>query len=278
MFETLHLRYLWGGSATYPAGATLGPRVLDDYELVWIIDGGVTYEHDERRLDASPGTLLLTRPGFRETYRWDRHRPGRHAFLHFAVSGLPSDWPDPGRWPVARLLPPGDASRPLFRRLLDDWCDGSRRREQPARRICRLVEALVDDHLSPARIGPAEEATPRPVRGALEWIARSLEDDPTRAISLDELAASVAVTPKHLCRLFARSLGRSPMTTVRLARLERALLLLARTDLSVQETAFHTGFASPYHFSRSFKVAYGVPPTEMRRALASGEVPPPVGD
>ena len=276
MFETLHLRYLWGGSATYPAGATLGPRVLDDYELVWIVDGRVRYERDGLRLDAPPGTLLLTRPGFHEMYRWDPDRPSRHAFLHFAISGLPSDWPEPERWPVARPLPPTGASRPLFRRLLYEWCDGSRRREQPPRRIARLVEALVDDHLSPAPAGPADEAMPRPVRGALEWLARSLEDDPTRAISLDQLAASVAVTPKHLCRLFARSLGRSPMTTVRLARLERALLLLARTDLSVQEIAFHTGFASPYHFSRAFRAAYGVPPTEMRRALDAGVVPPPV--
>jgi len=45
------------------------------------------------------------------------------------------------------------------------------------------------------------------VARALEWMARVLEDHLARAISLDELAAAVAVTPKHLCRLFARSPG-----------------------------------------------------------------------
>ena len=272
MSETLQLRYLWGGSATYPAGATLGPRVLDDFELVWIVDGTVTYERDERTHAAPPGTVLLTRPGFRETYRWDPDRPSRHAFLHFACTALPSDWPDPERWPVARLLVPGDATRPLFQRLLDEWCDGSRRWEPPPRRVARLLEALVEAYLSSTR--DSEAQSPPPVRRAIDWIARSLDDDPARSISLDELAAAVAVTPKHLCRLFARSTGRSPLTTVRLARLERAFLLLARTDLSVQEVGFHTGFASASHFSRSFAAAYGMPPIGMRRALAAGRRPP----
>ncbi len=65
------------------------------------------------------------------------------------------------------------------------------------------------------------------------------------------------------------------MTSVRLARLERSLLLLARTDLSVQEIAADTGFVSPYHFSRSFRAVYGLAPSRMRSALDAGEVPPP---
>ncbi len=234
----------------------------------------MTYGFDGLEVDAPPGTILLTRPGFRETYRWDPDRPSRHAFLHFSASELPSDWPGQSAWPVSRRLLPGDSIRPLFRRLLDEWCDGSRHRDPPPRRISRLVETLLDSYLSLTSATPGDVVVPRPVTRALEWIARVLEDDPARAISLDELAAAVAVTPKHLCRLFARSLGRSPMTTVRLARLERSLLLLARTDLSVQEIAADTGFVSPYHFSRSFRAVYGLAPSRMRSALEAGEVPP----
>jgi len=64
------------------------------------------------------------------------------------------------------------------------------------------------------------------------------------------------------------------MTTVRLARLERSLLLLARTDLSVQEIAADTGFVSPFHFSRSFRAVYGAPPSRVRSGLRAGTVPP----
>lgn len=273
MSETLALTYLWGGTAEYRAGATLGPRTLDDYELVWIVTGHVTYTFDGRDFDAPPGTIILARPGFRDAFRWDPKRSTRHTFVHFAVADMPDDWPSPDRWPVLRTLAPGDAVRPLFRRVLDEWCDGSRRRQRPPRRVCRIVEALVDSLLGPAA-PPDGAAAPVTVERALDWLTRALEDEPARRISLTELAAAAAVTPKHLCRLFTHSLGLSPMETVRLMRLERSLLLLARSNLTVREVADLSGFVSPNHFSRCFRAAYGTPPSVVRRALLAGELLP----
>ena len=105
----------------------------------------------------------------------------------------------------------------------------------------------MDSFLAPTAPAADEPGTPTAVEQALEWLTRTLEREPDRPISLAELAAAAAVTPKHLCRLFAGSLGRSPMQTVRLMRLERSLLLLARSNLTVREVAGLAGFASPYH-------------------------------
>ena len=69
-------------------------------------------------------------------------------------------------------------------------------------------------------------------------------------------------------------MGRSPAETVRLARLDRAAILLARSNYTVGEVAALYGFASPFHFSRAFKDAYGLPPTEVRRRILAGETPP----
>ena len=272
MPESLVLGYLWGGRATYPPGSSLGPRVLEDFELVWVVAGQATYVLEGRELAASPGSILLTRPGFRETYRWDATRSTRHAFLHFAVEELPADWPSLGDWPVLRAMAPGDPVRPLFRHVLDAWCDGTRSRERPPRSICRLVEAIVETYLAPAAAGG--EHAPPVVQRVLEWAEAALDENPARRISLSELAASAAVTPKHLCRVFARFHERSPMDAVRSMRLERSLVLLARSNSSVQDIARSTGFSSPYHFSRSFKAAYGRPPTVVRHALLAGEPPP----
>jgi len=273
MPETLVLTYLWGDTAEYRPGATLGPRTLDDYELVWIVSGRVTYTLDGQDFDAPPGTIIVARPGFRDGFRWDPERSTRHTFMHFAAASLPDDWPTPDRWPVFRTLTQGDTVRPLFRRVLDDWCDGSRRRQVPTRRVCRIVEALIDSLLLPT---PAEVGTAMPValERALDWLARAVDDEPARRISLTALAAAASVTPKHLCRLFAHPLGRSPMETVRLMRLERSLLLLARSNLTVREVADLSGFVSPNHFSRCFRATYGRPPSVVRRAMLAGELLP----
>ncbi|MBA3381469.1 MAG: helix-turn-helix transcriptional regulator [Actinobacteria bacterium] len=273
MPESLRLAYAWGGTATYEPGATFGPRLLEDFELVWILAGHASYIVDRRELDAPPGTILLGRPGFREAYRWDPERVTRHAFVHFAVHELPDDWSPIATWPISRLMAPGDAVRPLFRRVLDEWCDGTRRRARPTRAVARMVEALLDSFLSPA---PTTELEVRPaaVSRVLDWLSCSLDNEPARPVSLPELAAAGAVTPKHLCRLFAASVGRSPMETVRLMRLERALVLLARSNLSVQEVGRLSGFSSPNHFSRCFRSVYGSPPLAVRRAVLAGQVPP----
>ncbi len=274
MPESLRLAYAWGGVATYEPGATFGPRKLEDFELVWILAGHARYALDGHELDAPPGTIVVARPGFHEAYRWDPARITRHAFVHFGAAGLPDDWPPLASWPVLKRMPPGDAVRPLFRRVLDEWCDGTRRRARPTRAVSRVVEAIVDSFLSATATSAAQTSPADAVSHALEWLERSLDEDPARRISLPDLAAVAGVTPKHLCRLFAASVGRSPMETVRLMRLERALVLLARSNLGVQEIGRLSGFSSPNHFSRCFRSVYGSPPLAVRRALLTGEVPP----
>ena len=65
-------------------------------------------------------------------------------------------------------------------------------------------------------------------------------------------------------------MGTGPGELLRLFRLERGLLLLTRSDLKVQAVAELCGFASPFHFSRCCKQAYGLSPREIRQAAADG--------
>ena len=83
--------------AVYPAGATFGPRRLNDYEFVWMLEGDAEYRWNERRMDAPEGSVLLCRPPATDAFRWDARRRTRHAFFHFRWRG---ELPKPG------LLPP----------------------------------------------------------------------------------------------------------------------------------------------------------------------------
>jgi AraC-like DNA-binding protein len=101
-----------------------------------------------------------------------------------------------------------------------------------------------------------------------------LDTDPAARISLTELAQVAGVNPEYLCRLLKASTGRSPIETVRLARLDRAALLLARSNYSVSEIATLCGYSSPFHFSQRFKAAFGQSPRDLRRSLEAGTTPP----
>src|SRR5262245_46671497 len=96
------------GVAVYPPGATFGPRKLKDFEFVWIIEGSAVGYLDDHRIDAPPGTVLLSRPGMTDRYEWSQKRRSIHAFFHFEIRPLPQGWPPMSQWPLSHRLTQDD--------------------------------------------------------------------------------------------------------------------------------------------------------------------------
>jgi AraC-like DNA-binding protein len=271
----LRLSYLYGGVAQYRAGETLPPRILTDYELVLLIEGNATYRVNGERCDLAPGAVVLARPGACEEYLWDARQRTRHAYAHFGLDAIPADWPPPNQWPVHRAGT--DSAVPaLFRHLLDrarthdDWPS-----RQPSAADNRIVEALIELYLRPCSDpAPLECVRPEPVQRALKWMREVIDQDPGRAVHLCDLAAAANVTGKYLCRAFRNTLGRPPMVTYRLLRLQLAVPLLARSHLSVKEIAERCGFEDALYFSRCFSAAFGASPRCVRQNMREGAPPP----
>jgi transcriptional regulator GlxA family with amidase domain len=169
-----------------------------------------------------------------------------------------------------RATDENDILRPLFRHLLTWAGKGDATAIQIA--LAHLVAAFVIGESAIAAV--PSQSVPDPVARALDWMQTRLEDDPAAAISLHELSRAACVTPEHLCRLFKAAGQAAPVETVRLARLDRAATLLARSNYSVAEIAQMCGFGDMFHFSRRFKAVYGQSPLQMRRAVQNGATPP----
>jgi transcriptional regulator GlxA family with amidase domain len=85
----------------------------------------------------------------------------------------------------------------------------------------------------------------------------------------ERLASVAGVSLRQLERLFSAELGSSIDRTYLKFRLDRARLLLRQSTLTVVEVGVACGFASPSHFSRSYKARFGAPP-KAERATAHG--------
>lgn len=272
----LRLSYLYGGEVVYQPGEKLKPRVLDDYELVYVISGVATYAVDGSPHEAPPGTVILGRAGSEEHYSWDPKHTTRHAFFHFGIEALPGDWPAPEAWPVLRENP-APVVVSLFRHVMRHIYEHSNwPAESPGERDCLLVETLVDAFLEthPEEETSFERDRPEPVRRALKWMRQQIDDAPSERFTLGDIAAAAGCTPKHLCRVFSSSLGHTPARTGVLLRLQLATALLTRTNLTVKEIALRCGFENPLYFSRCFSKTFGRAPTAVRTDLAKG-IPPP---
>ena len=106
------------GLAVYPRGATFGPRMMRDFEFVWMVEGDAQYRWGDLIEPAPQGSVVLCRPGARDFFQWDKHRRTRHAYFHFQIQKSPASWGPPGSWPLVRPVVDGDLLRPLFRHLL----------------------------------------------------------------------------------------------------------------------------------------------------------------
>ncbi|MQA95990.1 MAG: helix-turn-helix domain-containing protein [Streptosporangiales bacterium] len=78
------------------------------------------------------------------------------------------------------------------------------------------------------------------------------------------LARRLAVTERHLHRLFVAELGVGPQAVARTRRLQLARRLLRESALPVTDVAFASGFGSVRQFNAAFREAYGMAPGELR--------------
>jgi AraC-like DNA-binding protein len=90
-------------------------------------------------------------------------------------------------------------------------------------------------------------------------------------LNVEALARGVNMSAGHLSRQFRLAYGESPYSYLMTRRIERAMALLRRGDLSVTEVCFAVGCSSLGTFSTRFTELVGVPPSVYRRS-SSGEV------
>jgi len=86
-----------------------------------------------------------------------------------------------------------------------------------------------------------------------------------RPLNVDALARGAHMSAGHLSRRFRLAYGESPYGYLMTRRIERAMALLRRGDLSVTEVCFAVGCSSLGTFSSRFTDLVGVPPSDYRR-------------
>lgn len=101
-----------------------------------------------------------------------------------------------------------------------------------------------------------------------------IDRDYPHPLDVEALAAAEHVSAGHLSREFRAAFGESPYSYLMTRRIERAMALLRRGDLSVTEVCFAVGCGSLGTFSTRFAELVGVSPSTYRRdAIGAPELP-----
>jgi transcriptional regulator GlxA family with amidase domain len=87
-------------------------------------------------------------------------------------------------------------------------------------------------------------------------------------LDVEALARGVNMSAGHLSRQFRLAYGESPYSYLMTRRIERAMALLRRGDLSVTDVCFAVGCSSLGTFSTRFTELVGIPPSTYKREAA----------
>ena len=202
-----------------------------------------------------PETLnaLAETPGFQSLFveeplrRADRHGPGRR-WLHLTPDAYA---------PVAEML----------KELHREWAAGTADGTLLTRGLfLRLLVHLARRYsqggsgsVGGVGGGVGQEAT---VAAAV----RLMDERFSEPLRVEQVAASVFLSPDRFTEVFARTMGRTPRDYIRHLRVECARRLLETTSLPVSEVGQQAGFGEAAYFTRVFRAATGRTPTEYRRS------------
>ena len=104
----------------------------------------------------------------------------------------------------------------------------------------------------------------------LRRVRDRIDREYAQPLDLEALARGAHMSAGHLSREFRRAYGESPYSYLMTRRIERAMTLLRRGDLSVTDVCFAVGCSSLGTFSTRFTELVGMPPSTYRRRAVSG--------
>jgi AraC-like DNA-binding protein len=134
------------------------------------------------------------------------------------------------------------------------------RRERELVDLCRAAVVDPDRIYARAIAGPASVTDPR-----IERVAATIRSDPAHAFRADHIAANLGLSTTHFLRLFSRQCG----TTFRGYQRWNRMIHTVRGAVAGQDltrSALDAGFATPSHFSETFRDMIGLSATRMLRA------------
>ena len=106
----------------------------------------------------------------------------------------------------------------------------------------------------------------------LRQVKDRIDREYAQPLDVEALARGVYMSSGHLSREFKKAYGEPPYSYLMTRRVERAMTLLRRGDLSVTDICLEVGFSSLGTFSTRFSELVGMSPSSYRERSSDGGV------
>jgi AraC-like DNA-binding protein len=249
MFYVPELIHIWHYQA--PSNRDHMPRIIPEgrQDIEIFISGKGYFEHENRMVEITPGSILWHKPGDQTIYMTDLDEP--YECIVIALQDEPghpkarvSQWTDRDLLPgfIEHILAEYHSENPDMRKL-----------------ACYIYGQLNWQCKAPEEITQTNKRNVE-MKWVVDWVEGHFNED----IDLKKLSAVARISIPHLHTLFKRFTGKTPYQYIQARRLQESKILLASTRLTVKEVAIKSGFRDVGNFCRVFKQCIGVTAQEYR--------------
>lgn len=159
-----------------------------------------------------------------------------------------------------------DFARSAIRYGVEDYLLKPINSEELSNTLKKIEHQLIADSgdIASAK-GDSTLAPDEIVRLVKEYVKAHYRED----ISLNNIASDLGFSPSYLTKVFNKTEGITPSVYIRDYRMNLAKQLLSEPNSSVNAVAEAVGYADPFHFSKTFKSAFGCSPSDYRAGRMS---------
>lgn len=241
----------------YPPGFQTPKHTHNQALLCFVMKGNYTENYGSKTRECTASTLLFHPP--EESHAQHFHEAGGHSFL---VEIAP-------RWlaELGEYMPISDRStdfhggvfeslaRKLYREFTHNDCASS-----------IIIEGVMMEMLGEMLRGSLTQhthAAPRWLQDAKEMLHAHFAEN----LSLSELGQKVGIHPVHLAQTFRKNFHCTIGEYIRTLRIDYACHELTSSGKPIVDIALAAGFCDQSHFTRTFKRAVGVAPSQYRESV-----------
>jgi AraC-like DNA-binding protein len=241
-------------------------RVLDEFQFLYIAEGGGRLRSFEGEFVLRPGSLVVLVPGEKHRYAPDPETGWTEYWIGF-TGELPEQWIRQG------ILEKTVMVYPIFNRtemLVSfkealDFARNERYALQPLAASCvmRILACLLEDR---------HTCLSRNSRDVIEQAESIFKKSVYHPMDMDALIKTLNINYQVLLDQFRERTGMTPYQYFLQMKIDRAKELLLEGTLSIKEISYKLSFDSPYYFSRLFKRKTGVSPSQWSNTTSPGDL------
>jgi AraC-like DNA-binding protein len=281
--DTVHSHTSFGKC---PKDFTTPLRIIYDHELIIYRKCACVIEFEDREFLCSPDTFIIIPPGKWHSERCVKSRGGSRYWCHFdwQFQSLKEDFPVMSfathrpRYELCHSAPGFVPIEIQYGKVLR-----SSRAYELASKLKRLTSSGVPHNMLLAGTTLHElliELLDTPPRYDMDFVSgeanqfllasrvrRMLDmvaSKPPKHLKMSKVLFEFSYSYEHLCRVFKRAYGVSPLQYVHAQQIMRAKILLKDSELNVAEICFAIGMNSPAYFAKLFRTLIGKMPSYYR--------------